>query len=72
MLYFPHSTDLRELAAVSGRRLVHPGEPNPEWLLRQAEIARGLSELRTEARKTPGRRPGGILRAVLRYSFGRE
>ncbi|MCL4230466.1 MAG: hypothetical protein KJ053_02695 [Dehalococcoidia bacterium] len=72
MLRLPYHADLRDLAAVSGRKVILPGEPNPEWLLRQAEIARGLAEMREEARKARARRPAGLLRTVLRLGFGRE
>ncbi len=72
MLYLIHQTRLRDLAAIHGRKMVLPEDPNPEWLLRQSEIARGLAEIREEARQAKAARPGGFLRTFLRLGFGRE
>lgn len=71
-MYLIHQARLKDLAAIHGRKMVLPEDPNPEWLLRQSEIARGLAEIRDEARQARAEHRSGFLRTFLRLGLSRE
>jgi hypothetical protein len=42
---------LEDLAALTGHKLILPGDPEPAWLRRNVEYARVLRELKAEPRE---------------------
>ncbi len=60
-LVFPHNiSDLEDLRHVVGKKMILPGEPEPQWLRRNAAFARAL---RTPAPDRPVA-PGPIRRLL--------